>query len=303
MRKIVLVLVGLVFGVGCASTFTEEELKIEGEIEAKIREEIKKPEGELTDEDLKSLRNLNLNGCNITSIKGLGRSQSINHLILENNSISDISELAKLKQLEVLGIGGNPITDISAIAELENLHTLSIGARKAMGIPAKDLSPIAKLKNLRKLTVYGTKESPINSLSFIEGLNSLEQLSFGGVAARVDFYTFLTSLDSLSEVPKLRSFYIRGNQKEINDLTALGNLNELNYLGLVGSNITSLKGLGNSKSIAHLDLNSNDIDDVSELLKVKQLKVLVLEGNPITKEQVAELQAALPECKISHNAK
>jgi len=43
---------------------------------------------------------------------------------------------------------------------------------------------------------------------------------------------------------------------------------------------------------------------VKRLEKLTQLKFLFLDGNPaLTKAQIDELQKALPDCKIEHNAK
>jgi len=45
----------------------------------------------------------------------------------------------------------------------------------------------------------------------------------------------------------------------------------------------------------------NKINNLGELATLKQLKERAIEGNPITIDQIAELQKALPNCKITHD--
>ena len=54
-----------------------------------------------------------------------------------------------------------------------------------------------------------------------------------------------------------------------------------------------------------LSLRSTEITDagLKELAKFKQLKGLVLDGTKITVENAAELQKALPKCRIVHSYK
>ena len=66
-----------------------------------------------------------------------------------------------------------------------------------------------------------------------------------------------------------------------------------------------LKELPKLKQLTYLRLFSTQITDSSlkELAKLKQLTSLNLNNTKVTKAGVAELQSALPECKITHNAK
>jgi hypothetical protein len=58
------------------------------------------------------------------------------------------------------------------------------------------------------------------------------------------------------------------------------------------------------EKVTRLDLGRNQLTDVKGLERLTQLKNLWLKDNPdLTKAQIAELQKALPKCKIEHNAK
>ena len=65
-----------------------------------------------------------------------------------------------------------------------------------------------------------------------------------------------------------------------------------------------MKGLETLTQLRSLDLRNNKLTSVKGLEKLTQLTGLNLENNPdLTKAQIAELQKALPKCKIHHNAK
>ena len=56
------------------------------------------------------------------------------------------------------------------------------------------------------------------------------------------------------------------------------------------------------EKVTRLNLSSNQLTDVKGLEKLNQLTELGLHNNPdLTKAQIAELQKALPNCKILHN--
>ena len=56
--------------------------------------------------------------------------------------------------------------------------------------------------------------------------------------------------------------------------------------------------------LTKLNLSQNELTDVKGLENLTQLKHLNLNDNPaLTKAQIDELQKALPNCDIDHNAK
>ena len=72
----------------------------------------------------------------------------------------------------------------------------------------------------------------------------------------------------------------------------------------VFKNLTDVKGLEKLTNLTQLELNGNKLTDVKGLEKLTQLKMLRLQDNPdLTKAQIAELQKALPKCKIDSNPK
>ena len=80
-------------------------------------------------------------------------------------------------------------------------------------------------------------------------------------------------------------------------------LEKVTRLDLEGNKLTEVpKGLEKLKQLTFLRLEGNKLSDVKTLAKLTQLKMLWLTGNQaITKAQIAELQKALPKCKIQHH--
>ena len=98
--------------------------------------------------------------------------------------------------------------------------------------------------------------------------------------------------------------YLDFSDNQLTDVKELEKLTKLKQLYLHDNQLTEVpKGLEKLKQLTFLRLEGNKLTDVKTLAKLTQLKMLWLTGNQaITKAQIAELQKALPKCKISHNA-
>ena len=71
---------------------------------------------------------------------------------------------------------------------------------------------------------------------------------------------------------------------------------------LNSNQLTDVTGLEKLTQLPGLHLNNNELTDVKGLEKLTQLEWLYLGDNPdLTKAQIAELQKALPKCKIYSN--
>ena len=78
-------------------------------------------------------------------------------------------------------------------------------------------------------------------------------------------------------------------------------LEKVTFLNLERLQLTDVKGLEKLTQLKALYLNGNQLTDLKRLEKLTQLEALSLADNHLTKAQIAELQKALPECKIGSN--
>ena len=91
---------------------------------------------------------------------------------------------------------------------------------------------------------------------------------------------------------------------ELTSVKGLEKLTKLTWLQLSRNWLRSVKGLEKLTQLEYLSLQYNQLTDVKGLEKLNQLKWLDLIDNPaLTKAQIAELQKALPNCKIDSNPK
>ena len=161
-------------------------------------------------------------------------------------------------------------------------------AGKSTGEPTK-----ADLEKVTKLYLH------INKLTDVKGLEKLTNLS------DLDLHS-----NNLTDVPKeLEKFtkltWLRFSYNQLTDVTGLEKLTQLKELSLIGNQLTEVpKGLEKLTKLKNLALDNNQLTDVQGLEKLSQLETLELLNNPnLTKPQIEDLQKALPNCKIFHNAK
>ena len=110
----------------------------------------------------------------------------------------------------------------------------------------------------------------------------------------------LTSVKGLEKLTQLESLHLPHNK--LTDVKGLENLTQLKELPLDDNQLTDVKGLENLTQLEGLWLPRNQLTDVKGLEKLTRLTELDLNDNPdLTKAQIAELQKALPKCRISSN--
>ncbi|MDP6904227.1 MAG: leucine-rich repeat domain-containing protein [Verrucomicrobiota bacterium] len=110
----------------------------------------------------------------------------------------------------------------------------------------------------------------------------------------------LTDVKGLENLTQLTYLDIRSNQ--LTSVKGLEKLTKLTYLNLRHNKLTDVKGLKDLTQLEKLYLEFNQLTDVKGLEKLTKLTTLNLYSNPVlTKAQIAELQKALPKCKIVSN--
>mgnify|MGYP000849730409 FL=1 len=111
----------------------EMELSIvDPRLEAAIRIELNKLEGELTVNDLGGLETLLAPESGIECLLGLEAAVNLNYVDFTNNEIVDVEVLGKIPSLTHIVLSGNKIKDISALnlKNLPDLYLLDVTGNK-----------------------------------------------------------------------------------------------------------------------------------------------------------------------------
>ena len=110
----------------------------------------------------------------------------------------------------------------------------------------------------------------------------------------------LTNVKGLEKLTQLEELYLYGNK--LTDVKGLEKLTKLKRLSLQNNQLTDVTGLEKLTQLTWLNLWNNRLTELKGLEKLTQLKTLNLIENPdLTKAQIAELQKALPNCRIISN--
>jgi len=104
-----------------------------------------------------------------------------------------------------------------------------------------------------------------------------------------------------ADLDKVKELVITG--QELTSLENLGKLTKLERLNVFNNNLIDANGLEKLTQLQQVNLGINLLSSVETLGKLKQLVILNLSNNPnLTRAQIAELQKALPNCRIGHSA-
>ena len=279
-------------------------------LEAAVRAELDKPEGNITKEDLKEVRRLAVVGqellgedqqfrCDlcvyvdetaqydvprgdISDLSILADMPDLSVLYLCRQEIDDISALAGLP-LRELYLCDNQISDLSPLEQMPDLETLYIGSN-----PFGDLSSLAALHDLRELNLDCWDWYEPETLMPLEGLD-LEHLSAGNLYPVDEDWSFLRTLERLhtlwlwdppwaavEELEGCDSLWILnlGNYRQP-DLMDLPTLPELFSLAIF-NRLPSIEGIQKQTGIRWLNLCNQEGVDLAPAAALPALEELYI---------------------------
>ena len=280
--------------------------------------------GELTKADLEKVTKLKLDGLGLTSVKGLEKLTQLKTLELEFNQLTSVKGLEKLTQLTYLNLDNNKLTSVKGLEKLTQLELLIL-----IDNPALTEAQIAELEMalpFPKCTIHSnpplTKEETIEKAirkAAKKPTGELTKADFEKVTSLDLNHHNLTDVKGLEKLTKLEKLFLHDNKltdvtglenltqlkelslqfNKLTDVKGLEKLTQLTWLNLANNRLTELKGLEKLTQLKTLNLKNNQLTNVTSLEKLAKLEELYLENNPaLTKAQIAELQRALPKCKI-----
>jgi leucine-rich repeat-containing protein 49 len=195
---------------------------------------------------MKNLDKLNLNNKDLPHIPLFESEDKLKYLSLELNHISKIDQLISLNNLLYLNLYGNNIKEIENLNGVKKLRVLLLGRNN-----------INKIKNLNYLIDLEIIDLHSNKIKYVEGLQNLKRLRILNLSNNL-----------------LCSFY---------DLIYNKNLEELNLRKNLISTIPSISN-NTFESLKKINIGKNLINKLQfleEFTKLKSLKEIILEYNPI----------------------
>lgn len=196
-------------------------------LETLIREELKKPNGLLTKNDLLSLRSLfSLEGQSIESLEGLQYAENLERLYLTNNRISNLTPLTPLNNLTEVALNDNEIADLTPFQDMTQLAHIDLSDNFIT-----DLSPLSKLTSLSSLALWDNYFQDVTPLT---GMKDMQFLSLA--------------------------------HNPVRDITPLSGMTDLDSIFLNDTLVTDLSILKNCEHLSELYLNHNALNPVSQTL-------------------------------------
>ncbi len=169
-----------------------------------------------------------------------------------------------------------PITHIDPFLQREIKLALGIYTADTEWLTCGDLFGLTKLE----IPVDGDVNARITSLSGLEYAVNLEELALLNAAPGYDAGHYISSLEPLASLEKLRRLEIF--MGSIEDLSPLANLNGLEYLSLTKQQISDISPLKTLENLTELDLSHNSISDIRALHDVDNLRILSLFDNRVS---------------------
>jgi len=244
--------------------------------------EIKLKNTSIKDEDLKRLAGL----------------RTLKYLILEDTLISNtgLQYLRDMQEfeLEYLSLDRTKITDegLGYLKEMTNLKRLTLSETK---VTSSGLKSLEHMKQLVKLNLNYLQINDVG-LGYLEGLTDLNELRASNTGVSDSGLKHLRGMKDLNNLA-LGGTGITGSGLE--QLNGLKNLDFLDFTHckITDSGLEHLKGL---KNLTYLGLDSTSITDVGlqHLTGLSKLTTLRTSGTKVTPQGIADLQKALPKCKI-----
>jgi len=146
-----------------------------------------------------------------------------------------------------------------------------------------------------------TQTPSIDSITIIpyEGQDSVE---FNVEETELDLMYWDLSNEKIIPLKYMTNLtYLNLNGTGISDISPLKDLKNLRVLSLSNNQINDFSVLEGLTNLTWLDLQDTGIDNLDILKGLTNLERLTLERNPLTQQQIGDLQSDLPNCIISYD--
>ena len=249
---------------------------------------------------LKTLVSLKLDSASISNagLQYLREMPNLNSVYLDRTKITDegLVHLRELQQLRTVSLQRTKIKgeELGHLKDLPSLKTLDMNRA---AITNSGMKAIGDLKQVTSLNISFNSQIDDTGLGYIAGLSKLEELYAHLVPKITD--EGLKHLQGMKQLETLTLSSTGITDGGLQQLAAFENLSELDIINckITDSGLLHLKDLKNLKK---LGLGLTPVTDLGlqHLHGLKNLESLDLQETKVTPQGIAELQKALPNCKI-----
>ena len=235
-----------------------------------VRKAVDRPKGDIMLSDVINLKNLEIIGQGVKSLKGVEQLKNLEKLGLYANNIKggQLMYVKDLTQLKSLDLAENKLLEIpdGAFDNLVNLEELVLDHT---GINTLDKNMMSKLVSLRDLLI---EENGFTNLDFLEGNTSIKNILFRE--------NKIKDISGVRNNKNLEMFW--GGDNEVSDISVLKGQKELNYFSMKNNKISDISALKDSTKLTNVYLSKNQITDISALEGKSFIKSLELDHNKIS---------------------
>ena len=247
----------------------------------------KRPHQRITEADMETFKELDLTDKGIRDLTGIEHATRLERLTLTDNLIDDLTPISELISLAYLRINNNVISDLSPLTNLMGLRDIHF--------PDNIVSDLSPLGGLLKLNTIWFDHNDVSDLSPLLTCVNLGYISSWGNP--------ISDLTPVAKLPKLWFLNISGGSV-LEDISPLAEKIGLRELYLRAHNIADWTPLASISTLEKLSLEGSNITDGQLLMGLRLLKWLALANTPLSKDDIWEIQLALPNTKIvKHSSK
>ncbi len=192
----------------------------------------------------------------VTQLQDLRLLPNLRVLCLGAQQVQDISPLASLPDLFQVELRFNSVSDITPLAGMKDLAVVGLNSN-----PVTDISPLAGLVALKYLDLCDAKNYDGSALALLGDLDFLD------ISNSTDSYLYLGG-KSIAELKLTRT--------GLTDLSCLRDVKGILKLEVCEAQLTDLTELENHSEITYLRLTGIPATDFSVLLKLPNLKTVVV---------------------------
>lgn len=235
-----------------------------------VRKAVDRPKGDIMSSDVINLKNLEIIGQGVKSLKGVEQLKNLEKLGLYANNIKggQLMYVKDLTQLKSLDLAENKLLEIPNGA-FENLVNLEELVLDHTGINTLDKNMMSKLVSLRDLLI---EENGFTNLDFLEDNTSIKNILFRENRIR--------DISGVRNNKNLEMFW--GGDNEVSDISVLKGQKELNYFSMKNNKISDISALKDSTKLTNVYLSKNQITDISALEGKSFINNLELDHNKIS---------------------